>query len=83
MKIISVQCHLLTVPLKMTAVAATINKWTTALVEVQTDDGVSGLGECYAGFGAPGAIRALVELFAELLVGEDATRVSYLHEKMK
>lgn len=83
MKITEVRCHLLTVPLPMTAVNSRLSHWTTALVEVRTDDGLSGLGEVYAGLSAPEPTKKLVELYGQLLIGEDPRRVSHLHEKMR
>jgi L-alanine-DL-glutamate epimerase-like enolase superfamily enzyme len=54
-----------------------------ALVEVEGDDGVKGVGFCYAGH-AGGALvtKAVRDLLAHKLVGEDAHRVEGLWEAM-
>jgi L-alanine-DL-glutamate epimerase-like enolase superfamily enzyme len=54
-----------------------------ALVEVEGDDGVKGIGFCYAGH-AGGALvtRAVHGLLAPKLVGQDAHRVEGLWEEM-
>lgn len=50
---------------------------------VVTDDGVTGIGFCYGGSDAGSlAAHAVRELFGSLLVGEDATRVEWLWERM-
>jgi L-alanine-DL-glutamate epimerase-like enolase superfamily enzyme len=43
------------------------------LVEVETDAGVTGLGETYAGVYVPELAASIVELFKPLIVGQDAT----------
>jgi L-alanine-DL-glutamate epimerase-like enolase superfamily enzyme len=53
-----------------------------SLVQVHTDEGVTGLGETYAGIFAPHAVRGIVESLEPLLVGEDPTQVSALFHKM-
>ncbi len=53
-----------------------------ALVQVHTDDGVTGLGETYAGIFAPQAVRGVVETFEPLLVGEDPADVARLFQKV-
>jgi len=54
-----------------------------SLVQVHTDEGVSGLGEPYLGIFAPEATRGIVESLEPLLVGEDPTQVTRLHHKMQ
>lgn len=54
-----------------------------ALVEVEGDDGVKGLGFCYAGHaGGTLVSKAVHGLLAKKLVGEDAHRVEGLWEEM-
>src|ERR1700757_3041414 len=54
-----------------------------ALVEIEGDDGATGIGFCYAGNAGgklvSGAVR---ELFAPKLIGEDAHRVEGLWQEM-
>jgi len=85
LKITAVRCHLLTADLTenaLTALTSSIRYWTTVLAEIETDEGISGLGECYAGLFAPEATKSLIETFAPLLVGEDPLEVDSLYEKM-
>lgn len=53
-----------------------------ALVQIHTDDGLTGLGDTYAGgWFYPKAAKALLEHFEPLLVGEDPREVAHLaHE---
>lgn len=54
-----------------------------AIVRVRTDDGAEGIGFCYGGSNAGSLVtQAVRELFAPMLVGEDALRVEGLWEKM-
>jgi L-alanine-DL-glutamate epimerase-like enolase superfamily enzyme len=54
-----------------------------ALIEVEGDDGVTGIGFCYAGHAGGALITAAVrQLLARKLVGEDAHRVEGLWEAM-
>ena len=54
-----------------------------AVVRVRTDDGHAGIGFCYGGSDAGSLVaKAVRELFGPLLVGEDATRVEGLWDKM-
>ncbi len=43
-------------------------------VEVETDAGITGVGETYAGVYAPEVAASVVELFKPLVVGQDPTR---------
>lgn len=48
LKITAVRCHLLTADFTenaLTALTSSIRYWTTALAEIETDEGISGLGE--------------------------------------
>lgn len=50
---------------------------------VHTDDGMCGIGFCYGGSDAGSIVASVVrELLAPLLVGEDATRVEWLWDRM-
>ena len=53
------------------------------VVRVTTQDGAQGIGFCYGGSDAGTLVsHAVRELFAPLLMGEDATRVEWLWERM-
>ncbi len=54
-----------------------------ALVEVHTDEGLTGLGETYTGIFAPHAVPGIVRSLEPLLVGEDPTQVAPLYHKMR
>lgn len=54
-----------------------------ALVQVHTDEGVSGLADCYSGVFAPTAVPGIVESLEPLLVGEDPTRVGALLHRLR
>ncbi|SDL50989.1 L-alanine-DL-glutamate epimerase [Modicisalibacter muralis] len=54
-----------------------------AIVRVRTDDGAEGIGFCYGGSNAGSLVtHGVRELFAPMLIGEDALRVEGLWEKM-
>jgi len=53
------------------------------LVRIQTDEGITGLGDTYAGgFFYPSAAKALLEHFEPLLIGEDPLNVEGLYRKL-
>ena len=52
------------------------------LVQVHTDEGVTGLGDTYTALFAPHAVRGIVESLEPLLIGEDPTQVAALFQKM-
>jgi L-alanine-DL-glutamate epimerase-like enolase superfamily enzyme len=81
-KITNVRTQLLTASAGLSAVGATLDKWTTTLAIVETEAGLTGIGECYAGLFAPDTVTALVQQYASLLIGEDPRRVAYLLDKM-
>jgi L-alanine-DL-glutamate epimerase-like enolase superfamily enzyme len=84
MKITDVRAMLLTAPIpkekQYTSDLGTVVSQSTAIVVVETDEGITGYGEAK---GTPVAMKDLVEHHPKpLLVGEDPTRVAYLWEKM-
>ena len=87
MKITAVRCHLLTTDLRESTIVwagGTIPHWNTALIQVETDGGVTGLGEAYyPGLSAPQATVGMTENYATLLVGEDPRRVAHLFHKLR
>jgi L-alanine-DL-glutamate epimerase-like enolase superfamily enzyme len=54
-----------------------------SLIQIHTDENVTGLGEPYLGILAPEAVRGIVESLEPLLLGEDPTRISFLLHKMQ
>lgn len=82
MKITSVTCHLLsgrwkgdpTFPHEVHA---------TALVAVDTDEGVTGLGEITLGYFAPEVVASLVEYFKPVLIGRDPMQITRLARAME
>lgn len=84
-KIVSVEFCLARVPLnKVTGFSTrTVAAREYALVKVRGDDGVEGIGFCYAGHKAGDIVTAAVRgLFAPLLVGADAHAVTGLWKAM-
>ncbi len=85
MRIESVSSCTVSVPLaRPTSFARrTVTARDYALVKVRADDGVEGLGFCYAGNRAGGLVaQAVRELFAPLLLGQDPYRVEGLWHEM-
>jgi len=54
---------------------------TAGLVRIRTSDGISGLGETYAGQFAPEVVQELVRYYAPMLIGEDASDIAGLWRK--
>ncbi|MCL4402445.1 MAG: mandelate racemase/muconate lactonizing enzyme family protein [Acidobacteria bacterium] len=54
-----------------------------SLIEVRTDEGITGLGEPYLGIFAPEATRGIVEALAPLVVGEDPTDVAGVYHRLR
>ena len=52
-----------------------------AFIEIHTDSGLTGIGETYAGYFCPEAIPPLVEFYAPILIGSDAS-IAELYERM-
>jgi L-alanine-DL-glutamate epimerase-like enolase superfamily enzyme len=44
-----------------------------AFIEIETDAGITGIGETYAGYFCPEAIPPIVDFFAPILIGSDAS----------
>jgi L-alanine-DL-glutamate epimerase-like enolase superfamily enzyme len=82
-----VHCHLLTQEFgtsSMSWAGGSMKYWNTALIEVTTAGGLRGFGEAYyPGLSAPLATRALVDNYAPLLIGEDATEATGLFHKLR
>ena len=81
MKITNVITHLLT------------SRWTddpafphalhsTAVIRIETDSGIDGLGESTWGYFAPEAVPAMVEYFKPVLMGKDPMEISKLTREL-
>lgn len=84
-KIIAVDVSLARVPLNVTTrfSTRTVTARDYVLVKVLGDDGVAGIGFCYAGHKAGSiVVTAVRELLAPVLIGEDAYDVSGLWDAM-
>ncbi len=77
-KITKVRCCALRIPLEVPTAFSqrAVTERHYAIVEIEGDDGVKGIGFCYAG-SAGGKLVSLAvrELFAAKLIGQDAHRV--------
>jgi L-alanine-DL-glutamate epimerase-like enolase superfamily enzyme len=85
MKITALEPILLTAPFGGGALAWSggfIPKINLAMVRVHTDEGITGLGETYGGLFAPSTAQTIVEHFATLAVGEDATNITGLWQRL-
>jgi len=84
-KIISIEVCLASVPLSAVTSFSTrtVTARDYALVRITGDDGVHGIGFCYAGHRAGGIVVAAVrDLFAPLLIGANAYEVPRLWKQM-
>lgn len=89
MKITSVRTHLVHCPIpedkRVRSGAGLKLARQTAFVEIQTDEGISGIGPCSFGSASLdlGAVASLVDnTLAPMLVGEDPHRIQYLWDKI-
>ena len=53
-----------------------------ALIQVHTDEGITGLGETYVGIFAPLAVKGIVEALEPLLIGEDPMNIAALYQRL-
>lgn len=81
MKIIDVQCHLLTCQQRFAEKGLVLTS-SSALIRVLTDEGIYGLGDPLSAYHVPEAIPPLVEYYKKELIGEDPFRISHLWRKM-
>ena len=83
MKIADVQAHLLSVAEDSDdPYMVSLGPRSGCLIQITTDDGLTGLGETYAGFYAPEATGSLVGLYRRHLLGRDPLRVRGLWEEL-
>lgn len=84
-RIESVKACTVRVPLKTTTSFATrtVTGRDYGLVKIRTEDGIEGIGFCYAGSSGGGLVaKAVQDIFAPLLVGQDPSRVEGLWQSM-
>ena len=88
MKITAVKCILLSAPYAIPGDLEREKHLKTgfrpaSLVKIETDEGLYGLGETYAGVYAPETVRELVAQFEHDLLGEDPMETLALWERMR
>ena len=86
MKITGLKCHLMTdlCDSSIGLAGGSMPYWNTAIVEVNTDEGITGLGEAYyPGLSAPRPTQAMTDNYATLLVGEDPRDIARLFHRMR
>src|SRR5260370_9531912 len=84
-KIAKIRCCALRIPLEVATAFSqrAVTERHYAIVEIEGDDGIKGIGFCYAGSdGGKLVSLAVRELFAAKLIGEDAHRVEGLWEEV-
>jgi L-alanine-DL-glutamate epimerase-like enolase superfamily enzyme len=81
MKIVNVECHLLTCQQRFSS-SGKVYTSSSALVRIVTDENLDGLADPLAGYHCPEAIPAIVEFYKKELMGEDPLRISHLWRKM-
>jgi len=59
-----------------------VDVWNTCLIELKTDEGITGLGEAGDGHFVPEAAAALVAHFQPMLIGSNPLEVDTLHQRM-
>lgn len=74
MRITSIQTHLLTTQW-VDDPSFPNSAHATAILRIETDGGLDGLGECTWGYFAPDAVPAMVAYFAPVLIGRDPLQV--------
>ena len=53
-----------------------------AFIELRSDDGLTGLGETYAGYFCPEVVPEIVDFFAPILIGQNVDDIPELWERM-
>ena len=86
MKISGYTSHIVTTPADNPLVVGLPERADTrdfVTLELQTDEGLVGLGLTFFGGALTGALKAAVDAFADLAVGEDPTRVEAIAAKLR
>lgn len=79
MKITNIKTHLMGIP--GPGGLAPSRNW--IFVEVETDEGITGIGEATTEYHEQAVVSMIEEHFAPLLTGQDPTRVTYLWQQMQ
>ncbi len=83
MKIIDVRTLLLTGPITNDPFLLKIRKLrSVAMIEIESDTGVIGLGETYAGYFCPEIVPHVVEFYKPILLGQNVDDVPMLWKRM-
>ncbi len=88
MRIKAVRCHLLSAPYAAADDAERVLHLRTgyrsaSMIVVETDEGLTGIGETYAGTYAPEAVRALVQQFEPDLIGENPLAIGAAWDRLR
>ena len=81
MKITRIRTILCTAPQKDIFMKARERR-SAALIQIETDAGLTGLGETYAGYFVPEMVPGIVEFYAPILVGQSPLEVDVLCRRM-
>jgi L-alanine-DL-glutamate epimerase-like enolase superfamily enzyme len=84
-KIISVEARTVHIPLRQATAFARrqVTSRDYSLVKVRTDDGIEGIGHCYAGHSGGNVVTTAVrEMLAPMLIGADANATELLWKNM-
>jgi L-alanine-DL-glutamate epimerase-like enolase superfamily enzyme len=83
MKIINVKTILLTGPCTLDPYLSEARKVrSAAFIQIETDSGLIGIGETYAGYFFPEGVPEIVEFFKPILLGNNVEDIPALWEKM-
>lgn len=85
MKIVKVTAYPLTQILKSAQVTSqqAYRKVSICLVRIDTDEGIYGVGEALARFGAPGYAKIIDSLLAPVLIGRDPRQIKLLWDDLR
>ena len=84
-KIVSIQARTVRIPLARTTAFARrqVTARDYSLVKIRSDDGLEGIGHCYAGHSGGRVVTTAVrELLAPMLIGTDPTSTELLWKEM-
>lgn len=83
MKITDVQTVLLTGPCTNDPFLSEARKQrSAAFIEISTDDGITGLGETYAGYFCPESVPTIVDFFRPILLNQSIDEIGELWQRM-
>lgn len=83
MKITDVKTILLTGPCTLDPYLSEARKLrSAAFIQIETDNGLVGIGETYAGYFFPESIPSIVDFFKPILIGNEIDNISELWQRM-